>query len=303
MHRRALIDTQTFLHHLPRWGLSPAPAGDVRAERAERLWRWPTLLVLLLTIPAFYVELLQARPSAMADAAYLCAAMMVGTSVLHVGWTSRHPLHHLAANPTDLLLVLGLAASALLPASHDSTLALALRLAVAFATLLRMLWMVQHLITRGGLTYLLLVSVLVLAACGLGFWWLEPTTPTLADGLWLAFTTAATVGYGDIVPTTAASKTFSVFVVLLGFGVLTLVTAAIATSWVETEERRIEREILHDMRREMASVRQELAALRDTVARATLAAAAASASGDAEAAPTSTRPTSAAPPGQPRPAA
>lgn len=271
MHRRALIDTQTFLRRLPRWGLSPAPAGDKRAERAERLWRWPTLLVLLFTIPAFYVELLQARPSAMADAAYLGAAMMVGTGVLHVGWASRHPLRHLAANPTDLLLVLGLVLSALLPASHESTLALVLRLVVAFATLLRMLWMVQHLITRGGLTYLLLVSVLVLAACGLGFWWLEPTTPTLADGLWLAFTTAATVGYGDIVPTTAASKIFSVFVVLLGFGVLTLVTAAIATSWVETEERRIEREILHDMRREMASVRQELAALRTTVAHATLA--------------------------------
>jgi voltage-gated potassium channel len=105
----------------------------------------------------------------------------------------------------------------------------------------------------------------VLLACGLGFWWLEPTTPTLADGMWLAFTTAATVGYGDVVPTTAASKIFSVFVVLLGFGVLTLVTAAIATKWVETEERLIEREIIHDMRHEMALLRRELAALRAEV--------------------------------------
>jgi voltage-gated potassium channel len=137
-----------------------------------------------------------------------------------------------------------------------------------FGTLLRMLWALQHLITRGGLTYLLMVAVLVLLGCGLGFWWLEPTTPTLADGMWLAFTTAATVGYGDIVPTTPAAKIFSVFVVLLGFGVLTLVTAAIATSWVETEERRIEREILRDMRREMASVRHELAELREELARA-----------------------------------
>jgi voltage-gated potassium channel len=101
----------------------------------------------------------------------------------------------------------------------------------------------------------------------LGFWWLEPTTPTLADGLWLAFTTAATVGYGDLVPTTPASKIFSVFVVLLGLGVLTLVTAAIATSWVETEERIIEREILHDMRREMATLHNELGLVREELAR------------------------------------
>ncbi|KAB0577726.1 two pore domain potassium channel family protein [Ideonella dechloratans] len=130
-----------------------------------------------------------------------------------------------------------------------------------------MVWAQQHLVTRGGVTYLLTVSLGVLLACGLGFWWLEPTTPTLADGMWLAFTTAATVGYGDVVPTTAASKIFSVFVVLLGFGVLTLVTAAIATKWVETEERLIEREIIHDMRHEMTLLRRELAALRNEVSR------------------------------------
>ena len=163
--------------------------------------------------------------------------------------------------------MLGLVAAALLPSSHDSPVILGFRLLVAFGTLLRMLWALQHLVTRGGLTYLLMVAVLVLLGCGLGFWWLEPTAPTLADGMWLAFTTAATVGYGDIVPTTPAAKIFSVFVVLLGFGVLTLVTAAIATSWVETEERRIEREILRDMRREMASVRHELAELREELAR------------------------------------
>jgi voltage-gated potassium channel len=172
---------------------------------------------------------------------------------------------------TDLVLIAGLVAAALLPSSHDSVAALGLRLGVALITLLRMVWAMQHLITRGSVTYLLVVALMVLLACGLGFWWLEPTVHTLADGLWLAFTTAATVGYGDLVPTTAASKIFSVFVVLLGFGVLTLVTAAIATSWVETEERRIEREILRDMHREMAILRHELAELRLTLGAGTAA--------------------------------
>ena len=264
--RRISLATRSFIRRAAGWGLSSAPHGNAQALRAERRWRWPTMLVLLCTVPAFYAELLLSEPSTIADAAYLCAAMMVGTALLHVGWYTRHPLEHLLANPTDLLLVIGLVASALLPTSHGSALALGVRLVVAFMTLLRMLWAMQHLITRGGLTYLLLVSVLVLGACGLGFWWLEPSTPTLADGMWLAFTTAATVGYGDLVPTTPASKIFSVFVVLLGFGVLTLVTAAIATSWVETEERIIEREIVHDMRREVATLRQELVALREELA-------------------------------------
>ncbi|ASM77249.1 Ion channel [Vitreoscilla filiformis] len=248
------------------WGLSSASCDNLRAARVERGWRWPTMLVLLGTVPAFYAELLLSAPSMLADAAYLCAAMMVGASLLHVGWYTRHPLRHLLCNPTDIVLVAGLVASAVLPTSHASAWALGVRLAVSFASLLRMVWTMQYLITRGGLIYLLLVAVLVLGACGLGFWWLEPTTPTLADGLWLAFTTAATVGYGDLVPTTPASKIFSVFVVLLGLGVLTLVTAAIATSWVETEERIIEREILHDMRREMATLHHELSLVREELA-------------------------------------
>ena len=123
------------------------------------------------------------------------------------------------------------------------------------------------MLSRGSLPYLLLMALAVLGLCGLGFWWLEPSAKSFEDGLWLAFTTAATVGYGDIVPTTTASRIFSVFVVLLGLGVLTLVTAAIAAQLVESEERRIEREILRDMHHQLRSVHAELAALRDEVRR------------------------------------
>jgi voltage-gated potassium channel len=206
----------------PSWGLSVEPPEHGHAVRVQWLWRWPTLLALMATIPAFYLELLSAVPSHLADGA---------------------------------------------PPSSTTSWALGLRLVVAFAILLRMVWTLRHLMTRGGLAYLLLIAVGVLGLCGVGFWWLEPRAHTLGDGLWLAFTTAATVGYGDIVPTTAASKIFSVFVVLLGFGVLSLVTAAIAATWVETEERRIEREILRDVHRQLRSVHTELAALRGEVRR------------------------------------
>jgi voltage-gated potassium channel len=117
------------------------------------------------------------------------------------------------------------------------------------------------------LPYLLAIAIGVLVLCGLGFWWLEPRTQTFEDGLWLAFTTAATVGYGDIVPTTTASRIFSVFVVLLGLGVLTLVTAAIAAQLVESEERRIERDILRDMHQQLRRVHEEVATLRDEIRR------------------------------------
>lgn len=82
---------------------------------------------------------------------------------------------------------------------------------------------------------------------GVGFWIVEPRAVTLSDGLWLAFTTAATVGYGDIVPSTHTSRAFSVLVVLLGLAVLSLVTASVAAMFVETEERQIERDLMNEI--------------------------------------------------------
>jgi len=108
----------------------------------------------------------------------------------------------------------------------------------------------------------LAVASLLLAACGVVYMWVEPRTPTLGDGLWLAFTTAATVGYGDVVPSTLAAKIFSVFVVLIGFAVLSLVTASIAAIWVESSERVIEQEILRDLHARIHGLSLEIAGLR-----------------------------------------
>ncbi|HNJ83804.1 MAG TPA: potassium channel family protein, partial [Piscinibacter sp.] len=87
------------------------------------------------------------------------------------------------------------------------------------------------------------------------------------DGLWLAFVTASTLGYGDLIPSTHASRVFSVFVVLLGFGVLSFVTAAIAATFVESQERRMEREILHDLHRQVKALHTELESLREEMRR------------------------------------
>lgn len=120
--------------------------------------------------------------------------------------------------------------------------------------------LLQH-ITRRGLVYSLVLCIFILGLGGLGFWILEPRAITLSDGLWLAFTTAATVGYGDIVPSTHASRAFAVVVVLLGLAVLSLVTASVAAMFVEIEERQIER----DLMQEMAALRSQISSLHAEV--------------------------------------
>jgi voltage-gated potassium channel len=245
-----------------------ASATRPQARRVDLLWRWPTMLVLLSTVPSFYVELLEPSPPLFAVLSYVLAAAVMAAALLHVGWRSGNLKAHLRANGFDLVLCVGLLVAAVLPPSAQSHPALWLRVLVGFFTMARMFWAAHYVVTRGGTLYRLIAALAVLVLCGLGFWWLEPTTPTFGDALWLAFTTAATVGYGDSVPTTPASKIFAVFVVFLGVGAITLVAAAIASAWITTEERHIEREILDDLHRQLRLVHAELAELRAALAAA-----------------------------------
>ncbi|MGI9219033.1 MAG: potassium channel family protein [Hydrogenophaga sp.] len=124
-----------------------------------------------------------------------------------------------------------------------------------------------HLIRRG-LLYSLGLCLLILLIGGIGFWWLEPGIHTLQDGLWLAFTTAATVGYGDLVPRTSVGRAFSVLVVLLGLAVLSLVTASLAALFVEQEVEQEERQIERELMRELHALRRQVSALQDRLDRA-----------------------------------
>ena len=88
---------------------------------------------------------------------------------------------------------------------------------------------------------------------------MEPTVHSYWDGVWLAFTSGLTVGYGDLAPTTHAARLFASVVIVLTYGVMSLVTASIAAFFVGQEERRMRLEMHHDLK----ALRQEIADLRE----------------------------------------
>ena len=55
---------------------------------------------------------------------------------------------------------------------------------------------------------------------------------TLGSGLWWAIQTVTTVGYGDNVPTTFAGRVLAALVMLFGIGFLTVITAAITSTFI-----------------------------------------------------------------------
>ena len=61
--------------------------------------------------------------------------------------------------------------------------------------------------------------------------------PSIGTGLWWAIQTVTTVGYGDHVPTTVAGRLVAALVMLLGIGFVTVITAAITSTFVAQARR------------------------------------------------------------------
>ena len=64
----------------------------------------------------------------------------------------------------------------------------------------------------------------------------EKDFPSFADGVWWAIVTLATVGYGDIVPTTPWGRVVGSALIIFGVTFLTFLTAIVTSLFVSTDQ-------------------------------------------------------------------
>ena len=88
------------------------------------------------------------------------------------------------------------------------------------------------LIRRENFHKIALIVIVVIVLGAEGFSYFEPNT-SFTDALWWSVVTATTVGYGDISPATPGGRIIGAVVMLLGIGVVGLMTATIAGFVIE----------------------------------------------------------------------
>lgn len=84
---------------------------------------------------------------------------------------------------------------------------------------------------------LLFTVLIAMLLFGTMIHFIEPAQfPSIFDGIWWAFVTGSTVGYGDYVPLTNIGKLVGIFMILTGGGVLTYYMVTISTETVRREK-------------------------------------------------------------------
>jgi voltage-gated potassium channel len=111
---------------------------------------------------------------------------------------------------------------------------------------------VRSILSRNQLGITLLVSLFIIVGSGILIAGIDPAIESIWDGFWWAWVTVTTVGYGDIVPSSAAGKIFGGLLILFGLGLFSLITASFSAFLLSKDEEKI----IRDEKEELVRLRR-----------------------------------------------
>ncbi len=212
----------TIIHWLGIAGVSPheMPAARLWAKRLE----WPLLIVVLWIPFQWYLEEtggIQIGLAHLFD--WMIWLVFLGETVVLTSLV-RHRRRYLLHNWMNVVIILG-SFPLILKFAPMAGMLRSLRLIMVLVLLTRMSRNVRRLLTMHQLGGTLAASVITMLLAGVVITRIDPSIGDIWDGLWWAWVTMSTVGYGDVVPHTGAGRLFASLLILLGVVLLSLLTA------------------------------------------------------------------------------
>lgn len=114
-----------------------------------------------------------------------------------------------------------------------------LRLLILLSLLKHVGSSLQQLLAGKRLGPTLAGSSIVVLMAGIFIAAIDPAIETVSDGIWWAWVTVTTVGYGDMVPTSQVGRLFGGLLMLVGIALISLITASIAAWFISDREKEI----------------------------------------------------------------
>ena len=141
-----------------------------------------------------------------------------------------------------------------------------LRVLLIFPLLLKTSATVRTVLARNHLGTTLLVALAFTLMSGFLITGIDPIIENVWQGVWWAWVTVATVGYGDIVPQSAAGKVFGTVVILFGLVFFSLLTASFSAYFVSRGEAEIEEEEIEEINH-LTEIERRIEVMEETLQR------------------------------------
>ena len=218
--------------------------------RLERWTNWPLTILALALIPILLLPHALPLSSSARDVLdrldYLIWGVFAADLLAKVS-IAPHRLRYLRRHWFDVVIVALPLLRPLRLVRSARTLRL-LQTSRAVAAVVRVEVVGRRILLQHGLHYVLLSALVVAVAGGTLVTIFERESPEatirdLADGMWWAIVTMATVGYGDMVPRTPAGRVIGAVLILVGIAVFGTITANLAAFFAEQRDDNVLREV------------------------------------------------------------
>lgn len=141
----------------------------------------------------------------------------------------------------------------------------ALRFVLVAMKLVNLSSTIRVVLSRNNLGLTILAAWIFVFCAGVIMAAIEPGFKNIEEGIWWAWVTVTTVGYGDVVPATSGGRLLAGLVMLLGMGLFSLITANFSAFFVTREELKLvkkEEQVLEKEVQVLVSEEKILAHLR-----------------------------------------
>jgi len=241
---------------------------DENETPAARLWgkrlEWPMLCVALWIPFQWYLgESGSISPLTERIAEWLVWLAFFSETVL-LTTLAKNKWRYLTQNWMNALIIVG-SIPLLWAYTPLAGLLRNLRLLLVLVLFTRMSRTIRKLLSYHQLGATLVVALITMLLSAVLVVRIDPSIGTVWDGMWWAWVTMSTVGYGDIVPSSPAGRVFGALLILFGVVLVSLLTANLSAFFVGADVQKIEREerdtgvLLQDIAARLERIERHLA--------------------------------------------
>lgn len=209
-----------------------------RARRLGIIFEFPMLLLAIWIIAEWYLTAKNSYPPEWAalTSRAIWIFFIIETVLLTAAVKARR--RYLLTNWMNLLII-AMGIPLLWDGQPYAGALRTLRVLLLFGILFEMSSTTRAMLRRNHLGLTLFVAAIVTLMAGTLIAGIDPAIETPWEGIWWAWVTVTTVGYGDIVPASPQGKIFGGFLMVLGIGLFSLITASFSAFLIVREEEEL----------------------------------------------------------------
>jgi len=154
----------------------------------------------------------------------------------------KHKLFYLTTNWLNLVIIIILLPF-LWPPAYIATIVRIIRVGLMFRFLIPWLEFSTSFLSRNHLGTTIFIAIIFTTAAGLIIATFDPGIPDAQTGIWWAWQTITSVGYGDVVPVTLSGRILGTLVMVFSIGLLAVLTANFSAFFIQRGEKAEKREL------------------------------------------------------------